>query len=934
MEKPRVVASEKFKSPQEELAYLREQVRQKEQELEAAPNRFESDRIAKREIVSYGNAPAAQILHEDVVMPEHDILRNVLKLEPEAHDAQLDELLKIVVDRGIKNALSVAARLKNPHIEDDLHRALVRYVAEGLPMHGAPPEKIRRALDLILFTIEPQAHGDREKQDNSQHRLEQVLAPSEQLYAGLTSLIAPHEGFSLEIAVPDGTEEALLYLAVPRSKKHLAERLISSVFPNAHIAENRGDYNVFNFEGENAAAYAKLANHPAYPLKTPDMFEHDPMNVLLAAFAKIAKHGEGAAMQVIVSSDGDRYNEHYKKMLRRLGEGKHLHRVLNVPESTIGEVLYDVSHTMFQGQQELQDQKDKEMRRQPDKVAQEEIERKVKSRICPALIRLVASAPEKHRAEEIIDNLIAPFSQYDDPRGNRLEFKKVSSWHKNTFLRDFTYRTYDPAYAMPLSLAEITSIFHFTAERVHTSPELKRSFAKQAPSPVEMPADGIVVGINRYGADERPVHFGAADRLRHCYVIGQTGTGKTGFLKNMIIQDIQNGEGVAFIDPHGNDIEDVLAAIPPERAKDVIYFDPAHTEQPMGLNMLEYDRNRPEMKTFVVDEVYGIFRKLYADVPEAFGPMFEQYYRNAVQLVVEDPDSGSTFVEIPRVFADTAFRNLKLAHCQNPIIVQFWKKIAEQAQGDPSLENVAPYITSKFDVFLTNDIMRPIVSQEKSAFDFRQIMDGKKIFLANLSKGRLGDRNTALLGLVLVSKFLQAAFSRVDSHGDLPVFYLYIDEFQNFATPSIGTILSEARKYKLSLVVAHQFIAQLDEKIRDAVIGNVGTKAAFRVGTTDAEFLAKQFEPVFSQEDLENLPNRNAVLSLLINGTPARPFSIHTEDLPKFDYARVAALKDLSYRTYGRPREEVEAEMRAKFDAAYGKKPAPRIEPSPAPDVQ
>ena len=413
--------------------------------------------------------------------------------------------------------------------------------------------------------------------------------------------------------------------------------------------------------------------------------------------------------------------------------------------------------------------------------------------------------------------------------------------------------------------------------------------------------------------------------MRHCYVIGQTGTGKTGLIKNMIIQDIKNGEGVAFIDPHGNDIEDVLAAVPPERAGDVIYFDPAYTARPMGLNMLEYDRSKPEMKTFVVDEVYGIFRKLYADVPEAFGPMFEQYYRNAVQLVVEDPDTGSTFVEIPRVFADPQFRNLKISHCQNPIIVQFCRKIAEQAQGDPSLENVAPYITSKFDVFLTNDIMRPVVSQEKSSFDFRKIMDEKKIFLANLSKGRLGDRNTSLLGLVLVSKFLQAAFSRVDTRGDLPVFYLYIDEFQNFATPSIGTILSEARKYKLSLVIAHQFIAQLDEKIRDAVVGNVGTKVAFRVGTTDAEFLEKQFQPIFGQQDLENLPNRHAVCALLVNGTPARPFSLQTADLPKFDFSIVPALKELSYRTYGRDREEVEAEMRKKFEASYGRPTAPDL---------
>jgi hypothetical protein len=311
--------------------------------------------------------------------------------------------------------------------------------------------------------------------------------------------------------------------------------------------------------------------------------------------------------------------------------------------------------------------------------------------------------------------------------------------------------------------------------------------------------------------------------------------------------------------------------------------------------------------------VYGIFRKLYADVPEAFGPMFEQYYRNSVQLVVEHPESGSTFLEVPRILSDRAFRELKLQHCPNPVISQFWRKIAEAAGGEASLENVVPYITSKFDVFLANDIMRPIVAQEKSAFDFRKIMDDKKIFLANLSKGRLGERNTSLLGLILVSKFLQAAFSRVDARNHYPTFYLYIDEFQNFATPSIGTILSEARKYKLSLNIAHQFIAQLDEKIRDAVIGNVGTKASFRVGTTDAEFLEKQFAPTFSAPDLENLPNYNAVMALLVNGVPARPFTIETMQPPPRDYSRIDAMKELSYRTYGRDRDEVEQEIRDRY---------------------
>jgi len=914
VEWPRAAHTDKFRSPEEELAYLRDRVAQQEKELESSSSKFETERLAKRELSAYSDTPAATILHETVIMPEHETIRHMLKLEPEVHDKQLDGLLQLVATRGIRNALSVAARLKNPHLEDDFHRALVRYVSEGMPQKGLPiPEKVKHALELVLFEIQPQAHGEAGNDDTRQVKLEQLLSSSEQLYAGLSSLVAYGEGFSLEIAVPEGSEEAALYLAVPRVKKTLAERLISSIFPNARISESRGDYNIFNYEGEHAAAYATLADDPAFPLKTPEMFEHDPMNLLLASFAKLAKHGEGAALQITVSNEGDRYNNHYKKMVRELEKGKPLHAALKVAETSFGEALHDLGKQIF-SPKEHEREMNLESKRTPDQVASEAIGRKIKTRIAPASIRLVTSAPDHKRAEELLSNLIAPFSQYDDSKGNHLVFKHVSSWGITKFLRDFTYRAFDPSIGMPLSLGEITALYHFTAERVTTSRELKRNFAKQAPAPVEVSGDvGITLGINRYGADETPVHFAPQDRLRHCYVIGQTGTGKTNLIKNMMIQDIKNGEGVAFIDPHGNDIEDVLAAIPPERAKDVIYFDPAYTAAPMGLNMLEYDRSKPEMKTFVIDEVYGIFRKLYADVPEAFGPMFEQYYRNAVQLVIEDPDSGSTFVEIPRVFADTAFRNLKLSRCKNPIIVQFWRKIAEAAGGDASLENIVPYISSKFDVFLANDIMRPIVAQEKSAFNFSDIINTKKIFLANLSKGRLGDRNTSLLGLVLVSKFLQAAFSRTDARAEYPTFYLYIDEFQNFATPSISTILSEARKYKLSLTIAHQFIAQLEEDIRDAVIGNVGTKASFRIGTTDAEFLEKQFAPTFTAPDLENLPNYNSVLSLLVGGKPARPFTIETLPPGPKDFARVEEIKELSYKTYGKNREDVEAEIRRKF---------------------
>ena len=330
--------------------------------------------------------------------------------------------------------------------------------------------------------------------------------------------------------------------------------------------------------------------------------------------------------------------------------------------------------------------------------------------------------------------------------------------------------------------------------------------------------------------------------------------------------------------------------------------------------MLEYDYSKPEQKTFVVNELFSIFQKLYGANPESMGPMFEQYFRNATMLVMEDPESGNTLMDISRVMADAQYRRKKLEKATNPVVVQFWREIATKAGGEASLENIVPYIVSKFDVFTANDYMRPIIGQQRSAFNFRQVMDEKKILLVNLSKGRLGEINSNLIGMIFVGKILMAALSRVDDPTkSFPPFFLHIDEFQNISTPAISSILSEARKYKLGLTMAHQFIAQLDPNIRDAVFGNVGSMAAFRVGNEDSQALEAQFAPSFTASDIMNTPNYNAVVRVLANGVPAQPFSVATMPPPQSSPERVAQLIEQSSQQYGRPREEIEAEIQARY---------------------
>ncbi len=908
----------KFKTPEEELDYLRAHVQAREEQLVNFGHVEQAKENAARDVIGeYRNIPAERVVHKDNLLEKKETENIVLKLKPESHDSVMEELLGIVVTKGVRNALSVVEAMKNPHLDDDFHRILIQYMKtgqgradfkEGTPMY--------KTFNMTLFEITLPPPTDETDKSKS---FKEFIGAMEQFYAGMQSI---GEGkynekenyFTLEVALGNQGDEVVVYAAIPNKHLSLFEKQVLAFYHNAKIREVADDYNIFNENGGSVGAYASFTERSVMPIKTYDNIEHDPMNPILNVFSKLKTSGEGAAIQLIIAPAGDKFINEFHKILDDVKDGTSVkHASDNFYK--FNKAFLKAGKDLLFGVKEKNedDKKEKYMkgRRAVDQGAVEKIGNKVKSTIMKANIRVIASGENQERAEAILKEIESSFNQFSEAASNSFVFEQVRGNELKKLFHDFSYRTFSVDKILPMNLKELASVFHFPVG-IGSQPQLKEAKAGIAPAPMEMGQQGIILGINSYRGKDTEIHLAREDRLRHFYVIGQTGTGKTNIMLNMITQDIKNGDGCCYIDPHGTDIQTILSRIPKERIDDVIYFDPAYTARPMGLNMLEYDPKYPEQKTFVVNEMMGIFNKLF-DMKIGGGAMFEQYFRNSAFLVMEDPASGSTLLEITRVLGDKEFRDMKLARCQNPIIKQFWIT-AEQTTGDQSLANFVPYISSKFDNFISNDIMRPVVLQQNSVFNFRKIMDEKKILLVNLSKGRLGDINANLIGLVLVGKIQMAALSRVDMFGKpMNDFYLYIDEFQNVTTDSISSILSEARKYRLSLNIAHQYITQLEEKIKNAVFGNVGSMAVFRVGTEDAIFLEPKFKPQFTAQDITKLDNYNAYMSMLVNGQPTKPFNLKTLAPEKGNPNIVDNLKELSYVKYGRDRAEVEAEIMARY---------------------
>ncbi len=752
--------------------------------------------------------------------------------------------------------------------------------------------------------------GDQEKEQTIRD-VQEKIAVIEGLFSNLgvlkaekglqTWFMGRSDTFALEMVLHQG--RIYFYIAAPHKYRDYITEQIHAQYPDAQIDEVP-DYNIFKPQGVVQGVYLKFKKNNLFPLKTYKKLESDPLLGIANALSKAHKD-DGVAVQILFRPAKSGVSSQAVRVAQEMQKGKSIKEALSA-HSWLKPL------TSFLNKKSKPETMEKSRSLSPlEQEAQKSIEEKASKAWLSVNIRIVASGEDQKEVSQYLDNVVNAFGQFNVYEfGNALE--KVSPMRQSTLVSNFIHRIFSEKNEIFLNTEELASLYHFPLPQTEI-PNIHWIFSKSAPPPANIPTSGLFLGSVNYRGTATKIFIKENDRRRHMYIVGKSGVGKSEFITNMIKQDIDAGHGMCVMDPHGELARSIVSLVPKERAEDVIYFNPADVERPMGLNLLEYDERYPEQKTFVVNEMLKIFDKLY-DLKATGGPMFEQYMRNAMILVMDDPESGSTLLEIPRVLADEKFRAMKLSRCKTDVVKHFWIKEAQKAGGEASLANMVPYITSKLAPFITNDIVRPIIGQQKSAFNVRQAMDEGKILLLDLSKGKLGDLNAYLIGMVLVGKILMAALSRTDMDpSERKDFYLYIDEFQNFLTDSIAVILSEARKYGLDLTIAHQYIGQLskpnDTAVRDAIFGNVGTMAVLRVGAEDADFLSKEFAPVFSAFDLTNAPAYTANLKLLIDGTSSRPFRI---DLPlpvKGDNLLVDSIKRLSSLKYGRARELVEIEI-------------------------
>lgn len=709
---------------------------------------------------------------------------------------------------------------------------------------------------------------------------------------------------SLEIIGTQGIIK--FYTAVPFAMVDVVKQAVLSAYPNARLDEVP-EHNIFNPVGKISATFGgelTLKENYAYPIATYQEIKRDPIKSVLNALSSLEKE-DGAAIQILIRPAQDTWRKNASELAKQKRKGQKDHSFIGQESlAWFGRALEALWKPPEHGDSQQSD---------PSLSSHEEsiissIEDKTKKAGFETTIRVIASSNVAQRSQTLLRNVVASFALYDAPGKNGFKWTPASDIENFTtaYILRFFPQGHDKNI---LNSTELATIFHFPQQNDIPTSQVTRQASKQVDGPRDVPEEGLLLGYNLFRGVKKAIRLDLHDRQRHMYVVGQTGVGKSVFLENLAFQDMRNGDGFAFIDPHGDTAERLLGMIPKERTEDVVYFCPADTDYPLGLNIFEAET--VDEKDFVIQEVLNMLYKLYDPQRQGIiGPRYEHIFRMAALTVMAGPEGG-TFIDIPKLFRDPGFVKQKLEHITDQNVLDFWQKEMPMAQRSNEFGDVVNWFVSKFGAFLSNAMMRNIIGQVESSINLRDIMDEKKILLVNLSKGRTGELNSRLLGMIFVMKFQAAAMSRANIPEDQRVdFSLYVDEFQNFSTDSFATIMSEARKYHLNLIVANQFTTQLTEEVRDAVFGNMGTIVSFRIGQNDVEAMTRYFQPQFNADDLLRVPNYNTIVRTLIKGVPTQPFSMAT--IPSIGTPNKEledALKQLSSAKYGRPRQVVENEI-------------------------
>jgi hypothetical protein len=712
------------------------------------------------------------------------------------------------------------------------------------------------------------------------------------------------------------------YVAVPVALVDVVQQAIISAYPTARL-EQVAEHNIFSPVGKISGTIGgelNLKEDYVYPIATYQESKRDAMNSILNALSTLGNE-DGAGIQILLrpAQKGWEKRSQSEVSKQRKNKGK---------KSGLGLGAKDFASAIWKPPETGEAKPEDKQLTGLEQAHLDAIEDKTRHSAYEVLIRVVASSNTAHKSQTILNNIVATFALFDAPGKNGFKFSAAHDIE--SFSTAYIMRMFPPEQNQNvLNSVELATIFHFPDQRSTPTSQLERQSFKQVDGPRNMPENGTLMGYNVFRGVKKEVRLSDDDRRRHLYIVGQTGTGKSVFLENMALQDMLAGKGFAFIDPHGDTADTLMSMVPKERTEDIVYFSPGDMDFPLGLNLFEFDQNHPEQKDFLVQEAISMLYKLYDPQHQGIiGPRYEHWFRNAALTVMAGPEPGS-FIDIPKVFTDDAYMKNKLQYVTEQPVLDFWNK--EMAQtSDYHKSEVLGWFVSKFGAFMTNEMMRNTIGQTKSAFDLREIMDNKKILLVNLSKGKSGELNSKLLGMIFVMKFQAAAMSRANIPESQRVdFSLYVDEFQNFSTESFATILSEARKYRLNLIVANQYISQLSDEVREAVFGNVGSLITLRAGASDADALIKQFTPTFDVEDLIKIPNHNAIVRLMVGGVPSQPFSMAT--IPPLGHANLelgAALKRLSAAKYGRPKQIVADEINKRLASPPDK---PKLAPGARP---